>query len=462
MPPRLNILEDFISAIEGLVPQAERPARAPMRTPAPAGGGGPDLEAARRLAGPARASQAGEEAVSAATRPERTQALRRTLETPESRAAITGHAAIAQEFESLIRQAQANPEVRFRGELRPDIRSQPPAPPQPPTGLQNAPLSTQQLQSVIQRTGRQAQARLSNEEVGRKLQSAQRPPSPATPPNRLPTPAQTTIPGRQALTPSQASQPQTARTAAPARPVNWEEPATRQFFDTHIRKPLGMNPQQFEQYYFAGYVRNPRVYASSGQLQLTGDIRAPTDMVARNARGEETRVPAGTYLGTINRQIMPGSRSVYNALFALDQQYQGMGIAKQIFRNQIDVYRRMGNIDTVKVSAAKSGGGHSWARFGFVPDARDWISNRREMLSRLRATQNLTPEHRALAERIINSDNPIYARALAAMPMAEGAREGMLGRKLMAGTHWRGTLDLRNPRDMNYFDAYVGPAAAQQ
>lgn len=465
MPPRLNILDDFISAIEGLVERPTPAPRQPMRGAGSTGPqAGPDLEAARRAAGPARASAEGAAAVQ--------NELQEFLPVPESRgsmaarASTAGAAAIRQEFEALISQAQANPETRFRGELRPDVRSTPPSA-VPPTGLQNAPLSTQQLQGVMQRTGRQAQRppspatrTFTGSDEAKRLAAAERLRANEVPDRpRLPTPAQTST--RQALTPSQATQPQTARVSPTAQPVNWEAPAAQQFFDTHMRTPLGMNPQQFEQYYFAGYVRQASIRVAGSHLHVDGTVRAPQDMVARNAQGREIRVPSGTYLGAIRRQFIPRERTVYNAYFALDSQYQGMGVAKQIFRNQIDVYRRMGNIDKVTVSAGLDGGGHTWARFGFVPDRADWISNRQQMLSRLRGVTNLDPAHRALAESIIRRDNPIYARALAGMPMAAGAQEGVLGRKLMAGTHWHGTLDLRNPRDMNYFDAYVAPRSRQ-
>lgn len=521
MPERANILSEFLSAIEGLVERPQRTPRQPMR--APPAETGPDLEAARRLAGPVRASQAGEEAVRGAL-------------APESRASQMGNAAIRQEFDALISNAQRNPEQRFRGELRPDVRPQPPQP-QPPSGLQNAPLSTSQLQSVVNRFGRRAQATPPErpdvrEAFNRSLRAGEVPgtpqyearrtqarnlPAPPAPEQQIihryepgpqtPGPDFTNIPrrpnplvqvpgqrgsgqfiagqrvpsqnlaprtypptARQPITPSRATQPQTARTApsaAPRTPYSWQtglrdqEPA-RQFFDTHIRAQTGLNPEQFTKYYFADYVRNPHVRVAGNTMHIGGTVRAPRDMVARNAQGQEVRIAAGTYLGEIRRQITPGSREVYNEYFALSQEYQGLGVARQVFRNQIDVYRRMGGIDRVKVNAGLDGGGHTWARFGFVPTSESWIANRQQFLGRLRSIQNLTPARRAAVEALIRNDDPMSARALAALPMVKGGEGSGLGRKIMMNSGWRGYLDLRNPRDMNYFDGYVGPAAPQQ
>src|SRR5206468_6418369 len=125
----------------------------------------------------------------------------------------------------------------------------------------------------------------------------------------------------------------------PARPDPYASPQVQRFMQRRMAS-LGMTGQQFTDHYFAGFSRRPTVAASGNLLSIESELHAPRDMIARARDGREVRIPAGTRLGSMAHMIY--SDHVDNAGYFMDLRYQGLGIAKTIFKNQIDVYRRMG------------------------------------------------------------------------------------------------------------------------
>jgi GNAT superfamily N-acetyltransferase len=428
MPPRLNLVEDLMALVEGLYEAPRPPARAPMRTTT----GGP---AGDRLD---------------------FEALARSIAARPSAPAIPSAGPGA---------SMPVPTSPAGGFSPPAPRSLPllTPPTRPPVGA--APGQTPDWLETVRRASvvpPPAAAQSQQAVIAHQRGPASTPPAPGVTgeQTRLPTPAQPRLPQptststqRQPITPSQAQAPQIQRVAPPATYTDpYTRPAVQRWLAQHLP---GKEAQQFHQAYTSGFMPQPSVTVDrAGSLSVQGTLRAPNEMIGRGRDGREVRIPAGTFLGTMNRDIHPKTREAYNAYFALDPQYQGLGIAKTILRGQIDVYRRMGNIDTVKVSAGLDGGGHTWARFGFVPYESSWQSLQGRLRYRLLDNiRDIDPQVKADLLTLINHPDPLKIRQLANVPT--------WGRRLLAGTSWTGTLDLRNAETMRYFDAYTRPPAAQ-
>jgi hypothetical protein len=260
------------------------------------------------------------------------------------------------------------------------------------------------------------------------------------------------------LTPSRAGQTQSQRVASPTDP--WANPGVAQWVQQH---GLGKSGQEFGRRYFAGLMERPSAYTSADGdvLHMSGNLRTPpSGWTLRSRDGTQVQIPGGTTLGNITRTISARDRLAYNNYFELDERFHRLSIAKTLLKAQVALYRRMG-LDKVTVSAGLSGGGHSWARFGFIPDANGWQSLRDRLLSRLERVTGLDPNYKAAVVRMLQSNDPTTLRDVAKLGMTPGANEeSRLGQRLLRGEGWRGTLDLRDPETMRHFDEYVRDAPA--
>lgn len=183
---------------------------------------------------------------------------------------------------------------------------------------------------------------------------------------------------------------------------------------------------------------------------------------------------------------------------------QTMGLGRTLIRNQIEFLKACG-IETFEVYASSSVGGYAWARFGYLPIDKDMDEIREKVQRYFNALKPiLTDEEIAQIEglteisskydlwEIAKEQTDLYSRIRVVFDMAadetlnESFRSdasykqtlmgrGMntygynhigdclfnkepirLGRLLLIGTNWHGTIDLRNETQMRYVDNYVG------
>jgi hypothetical protein len=267
------------------------------------------------------------------------------------------------------------------------------------------------------------------------------------------------------LTPSRVGQSQSQRVAPPADP--WVDPDVARWVR---QRGLGKSGQEFGRRYFAGLMERPQIYTTSGggTLHMSGDLRVPpSGWTLRRQDGSQVQIPGGTTLGNMTRTINARDRYAYNNYFELDDRFHRLSIAKTLLKAQVALYRRMG-LDKVTVSAGLSGGGHSWARFGFIPDANGWQTLRGAILARLDRLEAtglgpLDPAYEADVRQLLRNDDPVTLRRVARLGMTPGANADSgsgLGQYLLRGLGWRGTLDLRDAATMRHFDEYVRDAPA--
>jgi GNAT superfamily N-acetyltransferase len=216
--------------------------------------------------------------------------------------------------------------------------------------------------------------------------------------------------------------------------------AFRQYIAPHASE------QEFAEKYFGG-MYNPYIsfshytYYGGGGPRL--EFRGP---LMQNGRS----------VGKMTRRILPEEGIAQNAYLLLDEELQGQGIAKRLLSNQVDIYEAMG-INKVEVSTGLARGGYAWARYGFLPSEAEWHEVRVEAVARIRPILNdLTSAQRVELESILRTNDPHAIWDLADFTWPVGANQVPLGKYLLSGNDWHGTLDLKDPVTMERFNDYVG------
>lgn len=193
--------------------------------------------------------------------------------------------------------------------------------------------------------------------------------------------------------------------------------------------------------------------------------------VERDAQGEIRAVDlefdlecprTGRRIGTMDRGLTfpeHGAASAYHRLFDLDRQCQGRGIAKDLLANSVKLYDKAG-VTKIKLAAALSVGGYAWAKYGFKPnpgrETRELFKTVRERLDRL---GDAVPQSvRRLLTSLLCKDDPkaIWAISdLEGVRVPRGDKEIPLGKALLLGTAWKGSLELDDNQARTRFNQYI-------
>lgn len=167
----------------------------------------------------------------------------------------------------------------------------------------------------------------------------------------------------------------------------------------------------------------------------------------------------------------------------------GAGLGRKLMRNEIEFFAACG-IQHFNIQAGSSAGGYAWARFGFLPKGtpENFIDKARNRYERIQPL--LTTEEQQTVEDILEFKNPqdmwrladmktdlaprlrdIFRKAAAGNATAANQKDRMfsvikqykregtempIGRVLMAGNKWEGTLDFANKEQMDRIEKYVG------
>lgn len=138
---------------------------------------------------------------------------------------------------------------------------------------------------------------------------------------------------------------------------------------------------------------------------------------------------------------------------------RGAGTARKILANVYTMIEtQFPQIETINVVARETGA-YAWARFGFVPDARQDERQEHWWAQKNKISEQLTPRENETIEKIIASDDPKSIWLLADMnkpihnPNTE--QETTLGKYLLIGTSWVGKLDLRDKEAVDRFKGYI-------
>jgi hypothetical protein len=148
----------------------------------------------------------------------------------------------------------------------------------------------------------------------------------------------------------------------------------------------------------------------------------------------------------------------YHRLFDLNRGAQGKGISKDLLANSIKLYDQAG-IQRVGLMAALSVGGYAWAKYGFQPkpgrETQELFVTIGDRLSQLRGVPQPV---RNIVKRLLERGDPkaIWAISdLDGVKVRRGEKEVPLGKALLLGTVWKGSLHLDDPEARARFDQYV-------
>jgi hypothetical protein len=135
----------------------------------------------------------------------------------------------------------------------------------------------------------------------------------------------------------------------------------------------------------------------------------------------------------------------------------GGGSGKQLFRTSMGVYMSLG-VHAVRVEAGLTVGGYAWARYGYKPD--DWCKLRHELkvkLDTLHQSKPLTPSQLCITRSLLDDTNPYALWKLA--DASAGGRK--IGKELLLGTNWFGTISLSDAKCMYRLKTYLSSADAK-
>jgi hypothetical protein len=138
------------------------------------------------------------------------------------------------------------------------------------------------------------------------------------------------------------------------------------------------------------------------------------------------------------------------------------GVAKALASDLYGVVIRLG-LSAIRMPA-EDVGGYLWARAGFVPDAGSWPAVQQHMVGRLvRLARHVSAERFMQVNNLLakgqQAPHLIHAIALLRDPVpltdAGDRQEQELGKALLIGSNWVGTLELGNRLSRDRFEEWI-------
>jgi hypothetical protein len=259
---------------------------------------------------------------------------------------------------------------------------------------------------------------------------------------------------RQAELPEYARQ----RPAPPAAAVDRfsiRPPAAPQSSD-----PLGHYGQEFYNEHIAPHFPDQKAFVKSyfngaynGRFEVETTPEGHLSM-------EGPLVLDGNKFGKVTRRIDPDGQTAYHDSLRVDDKARGGGFVKQMTANQIDLYLKMG-IERVELYANIDVGGYAWAKYGWLPDPARWPTTAWGLGTRLRLlASNLDKDTLAVVQAHLNDPDPRAIWDLSDIKTPWQHRDwdpkiNTVGKAMLSGNNWEGTLLLNNEQQMARFNDYV-------
>lgn len=264
-------------------------------------------------------------------------------------------------------------------------------------------------------------------------------------------------------TPAPRARPQPVAPVGPTSQVFGGDASAKAAYDKFIAPHFG--EQEFADKYFNGMhspedpeltqQRDAGKRSSYQNIEFKNEGTDNYPILTWNGR---LRDKDGNEVGQISREIDPQAGTAHHGYLSLNSDAQGSGIGKDLLRNQVDAYNKMG-LNSVDLYANIDVGGYAWAKYGFLPDEKGLQAAQSHMNDRLvgMVRQGLDPGTTAALKPLINSKDPKSVWAIS--DITKPGPDGMpIGKKLLMDSGWNGTLDLKDPESMERFNGYVQPA----
>lgn len=180
----------------------------------------------------------------------------------------------------------------------------------------------------------------------------------------------------------------------------------------------------------------------------------------------------------ISRDFDPVNKSVYHDFLSLSANAQGAGTVKQVFRESLPLYDKMG-MKTVDVFANIDGGGYAWGRYGFDQKGTEFKNVASAGMATLNAklADHLESKGRKMSDsawdeyaavesvltgklgseprlpRVVTSlKTPNLDAELADYP---GAKSGSFLKTILHKQSWHGTLSLVDKEQRAHLNDYI-------
>ncbi len=153
----------------------------------------------------------------------------------------------------------------------------------------------------------------------------------------------------------------------------------------------------------------------------------------------------------ITRQFIKGDYGleVHHDFFRLGQFTQGQGIAKNVLRDSLKAYERLG-VDYITTDANLDVGGYAWAKFGFV--ATEPLRYARQ-LERLIDERTFTAQEKDALHAVITKYQNDPQLPWHVADTVNGDKR--IGKQLMLKTDWEAKLSLHDPVAVQRLKSYI-------
>lgn len=229
-----------------------------------------------------------------------------------------------------------------------------------------------------------------------------------------------------------------------------------QFLDQHVLPHYDGNLKEFTDKFFAG-LYTPSNFAFEpgldGTVSMTGRFRVGDG--------------AGSMERSINMNPLGGGEPyAYHGFLQIPRDKQGSDIAKNLLKNQFDLYQKMG-LGYVKLNANIDVGSYAWAKYGFLPATdQEWGELSARMFNTIQDMARSGGIPKEISDDLLTILERKDRQALwdfvdypAKIPIgiygSTIKRQLKWSQALMMNRSWSGKFDLKNPEQMERFNAYI-------
>ena len=209
-------------------------------------------------------------------------------------------------------------------------------------------------------------------------------------------------------------------------------PQAKEWLDKHW-DTMGVTPEKFKELVSGGL---PTQSVNLGVFIPRGSLAV--DVVYQNK------------MGYFSYDMMPKGGTVHADVLRVRP--EGSGFGKKVMANVVELFKRNGNTK-IELYANIKVGAYAWAKYGFVPSAKQW----KDLQQIYEARASFLPEaDQARINKILTINDP---RAIWAVADDPRGGDMMLGENL----GWDGHIDLGDDQAMRRFNAYIAtrPKEAQ-
>ena len=173
------------------------------------------------------------------------------------------------------------------------------------------------------------------------------------------------------------------------------------------------------------------------RLMDSGNLRI--EHIYDNLRDEEP-------LSLIRTLLVQAPRRASHEEMILPDYLQRQGLSRELI---LPYYRQYqyADVESILIQAGLSGGGYAWAKYGFAATVPAEVYR----ILDTAPSRGIAPD---LVEELRAELGAFYQRSTEPFPLEPWAQLPF-GEQLLAGTLWRGELNLRNPRQVEIFEAYL-------